>query len=158
MRVADTVRRSRGRNSSDTPRCIGIVALVIVCALGCERGADGSPKPFMPSGPSLPEDSTLGKVKVTIATFGADFDPDGYVVQVDGVWDYTYPATRTPANGTVLLRAIEPGEHLLTLYELAPNCDGEQLEYRPIVVTAGRETAAEFRVECRVMGEGAGSS
>ena len=118
-------------------------ALFVVAGLGC-GGADAPTPPT--TVPALPADA--GIVQVTTVTSGVDLDTDGYVVQTDGYWDYTLEPTPVPTNGIVSLRGIPAGEHTLTLLNVAPNCSGENLDTRPIVVTSKAATRVVFQLAC----------
>jgi len=97
--------------------------------------------------PSLVE--RYGTVQVTTVTAGSGLDPDGFVVRIDGEWDYTHEATPLAVNGTVTLRSIPAGRHTLTLLGVASNCSGEDLTDRSIVVAADSTTAVVFELVCR---------
>ena len=73
---------------------------VALLALGCS-GSDST-------GPST------GNVQVSASTTGADLDPDGYTVAVDG------GAGRSLAvNGTVTFSQLSAGDHTVTLSGIA---------------------------------------
>jgi len=96
-----------------------------------------------------------GSVDVTTETSGVDLDPDGYVVQVtDDPWFIGYLAVDIATNGTIQLGLTATG-HTLSLTGVSPNCKGENLSDRPIVVSANTVTSVVFRVECRAAASGA---
>jgi hypothetical protein len=53
---------------------------------------------------------TTGRLELTTHTTGRDLDPDGYTLSVDGA-----DATPLPANGTVSVTGLTPGDHAVTL-------------------------------------------
>jgi hypothetical protein len=91
---------------------------------------------------------TYGSIEVTTLTYGANPDPDGYMIQVDGWWDYSHAPTRIGVNGKVLLRSLVTGEHALTLHEIAPNCRGQNLDSRFITVAEERVTPVVYELTC----------
>ena len=60
----------------------------------------------------------LGTAQITVATSGADLDPDGYSVRVDG--GSVQPVS---INGTITLSALSAGDHAVALNGVAANCD-----------------------------------
>lgn len=132
------------------------ISSVLVAALACNTRDGASSRSTTPLDAAPPEASPpsrypLGDVSVTTETSGADLDPDGYKIQVDGYWDYSHPVTDIASNGTVVLQGIWAGEHTLTLYELSQNCSGDHLEALPIVVHADSVIAVTFRVTCKAI-------
>lgn len=125
-----------------------IVAAMSAFGVGC-GGEIGFPfTPRTPKPPLAPVSTGFGDVKVTTRTSGANVDPDGYVIRVNGYWDYDHEPTAIPANGTVTLRFLTPGVHTLSLDNVDVNCRGEKLEDRAITVTSDSTIAVEFQVEC----------
>ena len=122
---------------------MGASVLLAAMAVACEAGHRPVPvAPFPPLGPGL------GNVEVTTMTSGAVLPADGYVVRVDGEWDYEYEPTKVPTNGKVTLSNLTAGNHGLTLLGVPANCGGESLENRPIVVSSGAVTVVVFSVVC----------
>ena len=106
--------------------------------------------PTVPVTPGTPVSAGLQKVQVTIVTSGVHLDADGYDI-VNDEWGYdvgdgaTVPA---PVNGTVTLY-LRPGDHILSLVHVAPNCTGQLLGDRPVIVASGDVvTEVVFEVEC----------
>lgn len=86
--------------------------------------------------------STTGLVAVTVSTTGAELDPDGYTVDLDGV--ATQPVT---VNGTTTFTGVEQGDHALTLQGVAANCTVADNPVQATVV-AGQTVNASFSVTC----------
>lgn len=85
----------------------------------------------------------LGAIDVSVLTTGADPDPDGYSVKLDGS-DFA----RVPVNGSVTLDGIELGLHAVGLGGLASNCDaGETIDVS--LHGLSREAEVTFEVSCR---------
>ena len=108
-----------------SPLLLGVALL----ALGC-GGSDST-------GPSI------GNVQVTASTTGADLDPDGYTVAVDG------GAGRSLAvNGTVTFSQLSAGDHTVTLSGIAANCTPSGQNPRTVAVSAGAAAQTVFQVAC----------
>jgi hypothetical protein len=110
------------------------LSLVAVIALAC--GGDG---------PTAPPH--LGRLIVTVATTGADFDNDGYLLvlgpdrsQVVG------------PNTTVFLDSISPGAHVLALEGVAENCTVADMQPLSITVESGVTASVDFSVVCDATG------
>src|SRR5206468_4543991 len=101
--------------------------LVLALSAGCKDA----------TGPST------GTLRVSLTTTGADIDPDGYRVSVDG----GPPRDVTP-NGSFTISTVEPGSHTVRLEELAANCSVQSGDGRTVIVVAGRETTVSFTVSC----------
>jgi len=133
----------RGRSNPKRASVLPLAAVLVVACSGDNGTGPGS------KGPPIGVVSALGEVKVTTQTSGIDVDTDGYVIQVDGPWDYEVDPTKIAANGTVELRGLSATGHLLTLLGVAANCTGEKLIDRPITVAANTETAVVFKLDCQ---------
>jgi hypothetical protein len=95
-----------------------------------------------------------GSVNVTTETSGVDLDPDGYEIQVtDDPWFIGYLPVEIATNGTVQY-GLTATAHTLSLVGVSPNCRGEKLTDRPIVVSANAVTSVVFRVECGAAASG----
>src|SRR2546428_1064728 len=91
--------------------------------------------------------AVTGTIEITAATSGADVDPDGYTVQVDG------GAAQTLAvSGTIRFEGLQAGSHTVTLAGAATNCPVAADNPRTVSVTTGavkRDTArTTFQVTC----------
>ncbi|HEV8398744.1 MAG TPA: hypothetical protein VGQ18_02775 [Gemmatimonadales bacterium] len=87
-----------------------------------------------------------GSVRVTTATTGADLDPDGYSVSVDGG---AVPALG--ANDTLIISGLSPGEHGVRLDGKATNCAVAGTDLRTAIVVAGDTTDVAFAVACTAL-------
>lgn len=128
------------------------VLTLLIVSLGCGPSDGSESEAFTPVGPVIPVTPVPvvpGSVAVTTTTSGADFDPDGYMLHVGGWWDYGVDPIRLATNGSVILRGLTPGTHMLHLYEVAANCRGENLMDRPALVVSNTVTVIKFDLECR---------
>lgn len=147
VRIARLCSTADGVNVKGKSGGLGVAGLLVAMSLAC-GGGDGPTLVTPAPPPPPPFVERYGAVQVTTVTSGSDLDADGYVVQTDGYWDYTYEPTYVPTNGNVSLRGISAGEHALTLLSVAPNCRGENLTFRPIVVAPDSTTAVVFKLVC----------
>jgi hypothetical protein len=81
-----------------------------------------------------------GRIEVSAATTGADLDPDGYTVQVDG--GSPQPLA---VNGTVGFSGVAGGDHSVTLAAAAGNCPVGGSNPRTVTVTTGGATRDTVR-------------
>jgi WD40 repeat protein len=87
--------------------------------------------------------ATTGSIRATVATSGADLDPDGYTVSVDGGTPQAVPAT-----GEVTFTNIAAGTRSVQLSGVAANCTVTGANPRPVDVAAGATAAVAFEVTC----------
>ncbi|MFL5954844.1 MAG: hypothetical protein ACJ76I_12135, partial [Gaiellaceae bacterium] len=89
--------------------------------------------------------TTKGTLSVNTTTSGADLDPDGYTVTLDGA-----PATAQPiaTNGSTAFANLSAGTHTVALSALAANCTVTGSNSQTVTVTAGATTSASFTVSC----------
>jgi len=89
--------------------------------------------------------ANVGSIEVSVWTNGVELDPDGYVVAVPGADSQPLPTT-----GSVTIAGVPVGTNMVTISDVAPNCevlDGESFE----VVAAYGETATKgLSVSCYV--------
>ena len=111
-------------------------ACALVC-LACSKPAVSPP--------------TSGSISVSTVTTGADPDPDGYTVVVDGV-----AISEVGLNESVIIADLSPGAHKLALDGIASNCTADGAE-KQVGVTADQRVAAGFRIVCSQTGPVAGS-
>jgi len=84
-----------------------------------------------------------GEIAVSTTTTGADLDPDGYLLAVDGM-----EAPGIGVNAELVLTSFDPGVHAVTLSGVASNCAVQGGATRSVTVAA-RETAhADLQVVC----------
>lgn len=93
----------------------------------------------------------VGALTVTTATSGADLDPDGYTVAVDGG-----AAQPIAINGTVTIGSLSAGSHTVALAGLASNCTTTN-NPRTVSVTAGATTTSSFAVSCTAISTNPGA-
>lgn len=93
---------------------------------------------------------TLGKLRVTVTTTGGDPDPDGYTVTAHGGTRDTTAAVA--ANETFTIARVTPGDYVLTLSNLALNCDVASPNPRSVTVPNGGTVDVVFAVTCAAFG------
>jgi Tol biopolymer transport system component len=121
------------------PRLIRSIPLFITAAaLACSGGNLDVP--------------TTGSVQVTTATSGADPDPNGYAIAVDGSDRGT-----AGASGTMTVEGLTPGDHLVGLNGVAGNCQVQGDNPRTASVTAGATATAAFAITCTTLPANAGT-
>ena len=91
-----------------------------------------------------------GSVNVTTATSGADVDPDGYSVSVDGG-----SARAIGTNGAITIAGLPPGDHVIRFDGPAANCTVDSPNPRTVTVIAGAVSNVAFRVACTALSGGA---
>src|SRR6266516_2940592 len=96
---------------------------------------------------SSPDSAPGGRLRVTTATTGADVDPDGYSVTVDG-GSYHFVG----ANDVLTLSGLTAGDHSVMLQLLAPNCAVTGSNPRTVAVTLGDTADAPFAITCESTG------
>ncbi|HXI63149.1 MAG TPA: Ig-like domain-containing protein [Gemmatimonadales bacterium] len=97
------------------------------------------------------EPPTTGKIEVTTATTGADVDPDGYGVTLQGDTTHgTSGSTTLPigVNGKVTFSDVRPGTYSLLLGGAAVNCPIASQNPRGVTVTAGGNAQVAFQIAC----------
>ena len=104
-------------------------------------------------------EAITGDVELSTGTAGADPDPNGYTVILDGQlvlepcgwYDYgCQPDTPLllEASGSHLFEQLPPGDHTYQLGDLAPNCTVNGSNPRTVSVVIGQTSAAMFDVDC----------
>ncbi len=101
-----------------------------------------------------------GNLRVTTATTGADLDPDGYTVLVqglchfqsdgDGGFGYVCEYERTESvgvNASVLISDVPVGAGV-SLQDVAPNCTVVGENPRPAAIVSGSVSLVDFTVSC----------
>src|SRR5256885_2268218 len=92
------------------------------------------------SGSSFP---TTGTLNVTTTTTGADVDPDGYTVTVDGT-----NSASIADNGSQSFANLASGSHSVTLSGVAANCTVSGGTSQTANVPAGGSASVAFQVSC----------
>jgi hypothetical protein len=87
--------------------------------------------------------TTHGDLTVNAATTGAELDPDGYGVSVDGG-----SAQPIGVNGSLSFTALSAGSHTLTLSGLASNCTVNGVNPQTVTIVAGATTTSSFAMIC----------
>jgi alpha-tubulin suppressor-like RCC1 family protein len=111
-------------------------AAVTLAALAC-KGSEAPP--------------TTGRVQVTTATTGADLDPDGYTVTLQGdtLAGTSGPTTLPVAvKGTATFSDLKPGGYSLALGGAAANCPVGGQNPRAVTVTVGGTAQVTFQIGC----------
>lgn len=83
-----------------------------------------------------------GSLTVSTATTGANLDPDGYSVSVDGG-----NAQSISDNGSVAFSNLASGSHTVAIAGLASNCSASNTS-QAVTVPAGGSTSASFAITC----------
>jgi len=109
---------------------LGALAFIMSQAAAC---ADPAPGPG------------IGAADVTVATSGADLDPDGYSVRVDN-----NPPLSVAINGAITFSALTAGDHAVTLGGVAANCVVSD-NPRTVHVSVGATAQVEFVITCALI-------
>ncbi|HEU4680706.1 MAG TPA: hypothetical protein VFS51_03105, partial [Gemmatimonadales bacterium] len=109
----------------------GATPLLFASLVGSGCGGNGS------------TDVVLPALSIRTSTSGAEIDPDGYDVQVDGL-----AVQRIGAEATVTVDRLPDGEHTVTLSGVAPNCAVEGENPKAVTVTSGATATVAFTVTC----------
>jgi len=92
--------------------------------------------------------ATSGVIEITVATTGAEFDPNGYRIQIDSVG----PSGLIAVNGTVRLSGVALGQHTVNVMDRVSNCSVTDEHPRTVTVTGGgfvRDTVrVSFAISC----------
>ncbi len=107
-----------------------VVAVLLALAVAC----------------SAPLIVRIGDVRLTVATTGADLDPDGYAIALDG-----RPAMAVAVNDTRMLSGLPAGSHSFLLSGLAANCTVAGANPRDIDVGSHETTEVSFAVACAAL-------
>jgi PKD domain len=91
---------------------------------------------------------TTGSLIVTTSTTGADLDPDGYTVTVDGT---TSQSIATNNSGGVTFANLSAASHTVALSGVASNCTVSGANPRTVSVAAGGNTTTGFSVTCTAL-------
>lgn len=89
-----------------------------------------------------------GRFQITTTTSGADLDDNGYAVQISRPLKGTISSVQLPANGTIEITGLGPGDYTLGLYGIANNCLPALPVLSPIRIASGNTTAAAFDITC----------
>jgi hypothetical protein len=95
---------------------------------------------------------TTGAIQVTAQTSGADQDPDGYTVALDGG-----AATPLGANAAISWAGLAPGAHTVAIAGVAGNCRVAGDNPRTAAVSAGDTLAVAFGITCEALPPASGT-
>jgi hypothetical protein len=90
--------------------------------------------------------ATNGSIRVTGGTTGEDLDPTGYFLYLN--WTYDGLLHVLPANGSLMLPGLEPGEYGFSVGDVASNCAVIGENFRTVTVSAGATSDVAFAVTC----------
>jgi len=90
--------------------------------------------------------TTTGTLDVTASTTGANPDPDGYTVVVDGS-----VTQAIGVNGTVTFPGLSVGNHTVQLTGLASNCAVNGANPLTVNLSSGSTVQVSFAVDCPVI-------
>jgi hypothetical protein len=82
-------------------------------------------------------------LQITASTTGSDLDPDGYAVTVDGGGRQTIDP-----NGPLTVGSLPPGDHVVQLSGISPNCQLQGENPRTVTVRAGATATVDFVIIC----------
>jgi hypothetical protein len=84
-----------------------------------------------------------GGLRVTVTTTGTDLDDDGYGLAVAGA-----PLRRIETGAIELFTGLAPGMHLVTLKDVADNCETVGGNPQPYTVVKDKTVQAQLLVVC----------
>ena len=87
-----------------------------------------------------------GDLTVSTSTSGADLDPDGYTVTVDGS-----ASEAITVNGSVTFPGLSQGNHSVALSGLSANCTVGSANPQTVSVPGGGTATASFSVSCTAL-------
>ena len=87
----------------------------------------------------------MGSLDVTVATTGADLDPTGYELTIEGPGIDS--VVQVDANEAVSFR-LRPNDYVVSLAGAAINCEATSDATRTVGVPGGGVSAASFAIEC----------
>jgi len=108
----------------------------------------GSPKTWLASVLTLNAAGSgpvPGNLTATTSTSGANLDPDGYTVTVDGDGTSSQPVT---INGSVTFTSLVAGSHSVALSGVAANCTVSGGNSQNATVPSGGTVTTAFSVSC----------
>jgi hypothetical protein len=152
--IDDEMSQSVAANGSVTFEGLGAgERLLTISGLAGNCAVDGpNPRPVTVEEDAITRASVnvtcspvAGLLIVEVGTTGTELDADGYTVTVDGTVTQTIGS-----NGSVTFEGLTPGEHLVSLENIADNCGllDEEPNPRSVILSANLATATEFQVQC----------
>jgi hypothetical protein len=94
-----------------------------------------------------------GSLQVVTATTGVHLDPNGYNLEIRLQGSNSPTITAVSTNGTATVSGLLPGNYLLTLFDVAPNCDLAVPSPREVTVASGSATPVTLDISCVAPGE-----
>jgi dipeptidyl aminopeptidase/acylaminoacyl peptidase len=88
----------------------------------------------------------VGSLSISIATSGDDVDQGGYLLRADGATD-----TIVATAGTVVLRALRQGTHVVKLESLPANCAVVGANPAQVLVAYDSTSTLSFSVHCSIV-------
>ena len=87
---------------------------------------------------------THGRIVVTTTTTGDSLDPNGYQVELDD-------SGQGPIglNDTLSIQGVPPGDRVITLRDVASNCDVDGNNPKHLTMSPGEVDTVSFRVQCQ---------
>ena len=86
---------------------------------------------------------TTGSIEVTVSTSGLIQDPDGYTLDLDGI-----ETLDVDVDDTATFTDVAEGRHIITLADIASNCEVDDDNPVEVDVTAGKAAVVGFDVDC----------
>lgn len=120
----------------DTKRGMSATLLVLSWLTGAISCGDSGTAPG----------SDTGQIDITTSTTGANIDPDGFTVTIDGQQNQSIGS-----NGTATFSSLAAGDHELELLGVSANCTVEGDNPRTVTVSAGG-TSTMFHIICAPTG------
>ncbi|HVH66987.1 MAG TPA: hypothetical protein VM716_03895 [Gemmatimonadales bacterium] len=138
------------------------VALEMVSANCLVTGTLGVTKPYNPRTVSIMAGvngstrfdvgcASVGSLYIATTTTGADLDPDGYTISVDGA------SQPVATNGNVTFTGLATGSHTVAISGAAANCTLGGANGQTANVLAGGMTDVSYTLSCAPTGSGTGS-
>jgi WD40 repeat protein len=87
--------------------------------------------------------ATTGTLRVTTLTSGAEIDPNGYLIVIDGIPE---PARTNPTS--VYSTDITSGDHTVGLSDVTPNCSSQDGLSRGITIGSATNQDVAFTLTC----------
>jgi hypothetical protein len=91
--------------------------------------------------------SLTGRIEIATSTSGANLDPDGFTVTVDGAQNQSIGS-----NGAAAFSGVAAGDHDVELTGVSANCTVEGDNPRSVTVSGGGVTATAFEITCAPTG------
>ena len=103
---------------------------------------------FSGCGDETVDPPAMGRIEVTVATSGADLDPDGYTIALDS-------AAQAPMSingGRTTFSDVPPGQHTISISDLTANCTVSGQTSVKVTVVSRATVQVAFVVTCAAFG------